>query len=62
MEHLFGLVSECCLLNRRYKTFVGTLHCMLENGADLSVNKHQKIGHYRSRSTEERRKKEKNAK
>ena len=35
--------------NRRYKTFVGTLHCMLENGADLYVNKRQKIRHYRAR-------------
>ena len=28
---------------------------MLENGADLRVNKRQKIRHYRARSTEERR-------
>ena len=34
---------------------MGTLHCALENGADLYVNEHQKIGHYRTRSTEERR-------
>ena len=33
-----------------------TLHCALENGADLYVNKRQKIRHYRARSTEERRK------
>ena len=33
-----------------------TLHCTLENGADLYVNKRQKIRHYRARSTEERRK------
>ena len=39
----------------RYKTFVNTLHCALENGADLYVNEHQKIRHYRARSTEERR-------
>ena len=32
-----------------------TLHCALENGADLYVNERQKIGHYRARSTEERR-------
>ena len=32
---------------------VGTLHCALENGADLYVNKRQKIREYRSRSTEE---------
>ena len=39
MEHLFGLASECrCSINRRYKTFVSTLHCALENGADLYVN------------------------
>ena len=44
---------------------MGTLHCVLENGADLYVNKRQKIGHYHARSTEERRirrKKKKNAK
>ena len=41
----------------RYKTFVSTLHCALENGADLYVNEHQKIQHYRARSAEERRKK-----
>ena len=34
---------------------MGTLHCTLENGADLYVNEHQKIQHYRARSTEERR-------
>ena len=31
------------------------MHCALENGADLHVNEHQKIRHYRARSTEERR-------
>ena len=36
---------------------MGTLHCTLENGVDLYVNEHQKIRHYRARSTEERRKK-----
>ena len=44
---------------------MGTLHCALENGADLYVNERQKIRHYRARSTEERRrrgKKKKNAK
>ena len=43
---------------------MNTLHCTLENGADLYVNKRQKIRHYRARSTEERRirKKKKNAK
>ena len=56
MKHLLGLASECfCYINRRYKTFVGTVHCVLENGADLYVNERQKIGHYRARSTEERR-------
>ena len=50
MEHLLGLASEC---RWRYKTFVGTLHCTLENGADLCVNEHQKIRHYRARSIEE---------
>ena len=34
---------------------MGTLHCALENGADLYVNKRQKVRHYRARSTEERR-------
>ena len=44
---------------------MGTLHCALENGADLYVNERQKIQHYCVRSTEERRirrKKKKNAK
>ena len=44
---------------------MGTLHCALENGADLYINKRQKIRNYRARSTEERRirrKKTKNAK
>ena len=36
---------------------MNTLHCTLENGADLYVNKHQKIQHHRARSTEERRRK-----
>ena len=34
---------------------MSTLHCVLENGADLYVNERQKIRHYRGRSTEERR-------
>ena len=34
---------------------MGTLHCALENGADLYVNERQKIRHYCARSTEERR-------
>ena len=34
---------------------MGTLHCTLENGADLYVNERQKIRHYHTRSTEERR-------
>ena len=43
---------------------MGTLHCALENGADLYVNERQKIQHYCVRSTEERRirRKKKNAK
>ena len=46
----------------RYKIFVGTLHCALENGVDLYfVNEPQEIRHYRAMSTEERRRK-KNAK
>ena len=58
MEYLFGLVSEChCKINRRYKTFVSTLHYMLENGADLYVNERQQIQDYCARSTEEKRRK-----
>ena len=38
-----------------YPEAVSTLHCALENGAHLYVNEHQKIRHYRARSTEERR-------
>ena len=34
---------------------MGTLHCALENGADLYVNERQKIRSYRTRSAEERR-------
>ena len=34
---------------------MSTLHCTLENGADLYVNERQKIQHYRARSTEERK-------
>ena len=51
-----------------YPEAVSTLHCALENGADLHVNEHQKIPHYRARSTEERKRrrrrmrKKKNAK
>ena len=46
---------------------MGTLHCALENGADLYVNECQKIRNYCIRSAEERRrrrrkKKNKNAK
>ena len=43
---------------------MSTLHCLLENGADLYVNERQKIQHYCVRSTEERRrrKKKKNVK
>ena len=51
-----------------YPEAVSTLLCALENGADLHVNEHQKIRHYRARSTEERKRrrrrmrKKKNAK
>ena len=38
---------------------MSTLHCALENGADLYVNERQKIRQYRTRSTEERRKEKK---
>ena len=41
---------------------MGTLHCVLENGSDLYVNERQKLRHYRARSTEERRRRKKNAK
>ena len=41
---------------------MNTLHCALENGADLYVNERQKIRHYHARSAEERRKRRKNAK
>ena len=42
---------------------MSTLHCTLENEANLYVNEHQKIRHYRTRSAEERRRmKKKNAK
>ena len=34
---------------------MGTLHCALENGADLYVNERQTIRYYRARYTEERR-------
>ena len=36
---------------------MSTLHCALENGADLYVNERQKIRQYRARSAEERRRK-----
>ena len=36
---------------------MNTLHCALENGADLYVNERQNIRHYRARSAEERRRK-----
>ena len=44
---------------------MGTLHCALENGADLYVNERQNIRHYCARSAEERRRRrrrKKNAK
>ena len=34
---------------------MSTLHCALENGADLYVNERQKIRHYHTTSAEERR-------
>ena len=34
--------------------FVDTLHCALENGADLYVNERHTIRQYRARSAEER--------
>ena len=41
---------------------MGTLHCALENGADLYVNERQKIRKYSARYAEERRRRKKNAK
>ena len=41
---------------------MSTLHCTLENGADLYVNERQKIRHYRARSAEERRRRKKKKK
>ena len=43
------------LLDKQEVQDICTLHCALENGADLYVNERQKIRHYRARSTEERR-------
>ena len=34
---------------------MSTVHCALENGADLYVNERQEIRHYRARSAEEKR-------
>ena len=48
MEHLLGLASECHCW--KYKTFVSTLHCALENEADLYVNERQNIRHYHART------------
>ena len=36
-----------------YHEAVSTQHGALESGSDLHVNEHQKIRHYRARSTEE---------
>ena len=41
--------------------YVSTLHCTLENGADLYVNERQKIRQYRARSNEERKRRKQNA-
>ena len=37
---------------------MSTLHCALENGEDIHVNKHQKIGQYRSIYVYSRKKEE----
>ena len=37
---------------------MSTLHCKLENGADLYVNERQKRRHYCARSTEEEKEEE----
>ena len=60
--YLVWRLNAVVKINRRYKTFVGTLHCELENGADLYVNERQKIGQYRARSTEERKRRKKEEK
>ena len=55
--------SGCGETRSSYREAISTLHCALENGADLHVNERHKIQHYRGRSTEKRRKKtKKNAK
>ena len=41
---------------------MGTLHCVLGNGANIYVNERQKIRHYRARSADERRRRKKNVK
>ena len=41
---------------------MSTLHCTLENGADIYVSERHKIRHYRASSTEESRRKKKNVK
>ena len=41
---------------------MGTVHCVIENAADLYVNERQNIRHYRARSAEERRRRKKNSK
>ena len=40
---------------------MSTLHCALENGADLYVNERQKIRYYCARSAEERRRRKRKA-
>ena len=63
MEHLFGLASECRRqINRRNKTFVSTLHCSLENGADIYICKRASEDMTLKKEEEERRRKKKNAK
>ena len=42
-----------------YQETVSTLHCALENGAELYVNERQKIRHYRVGSTLRMKKKKK---
>ena len=56
-------IYTTCTCRSSYPEAVSTLHCALQNGADLHVNERQKIRHYRARSTEERRRiRKKNAK
>ena len=66
MEHLLGLASECQLDKQEVQDICGHTALRVRKWSDLYVNERQTIGHYRARSTEERRRrirrKKKNAK